>query len=184
MVDVPKDIETPRLTLRCSRPSDAPEVLAAITDSFEELHRWMRWADELPTLHEVEAHSRRLHIRFHQRDALPYRAYLKGTDTMVATCDLHHIDWNVPKFEIGYWVRTKFAGQGYMRECVKAVTKLAFSLGAKRVEIRSSSDNVRSCRVAEACGFELEGTLRHDNRWPNGDLKDMRVYSRIEPLPD
>ena len=36
------------------------------------------------------------------------------------------IDWSVPKFEIGYWVGTRFARKGYITEAVKRIERFAF----------------------------------------------------------
>ena len=36
----------------------------------------------------------------------------KGTSTIVGSSGLHRIEWEVPSFEIGYWVRTRYAGKG------------------------------------------------------------------------
>ena len=86
----------------------------------------------------------------------------------------------MPKVEIGYWVRKQFAGQGYVTEAVNAVTDFAFRVfEAKRVEIRMDDDNVLSSRVAERCGFELEGILRNERRKLDGSLGNTRVYSKV-----
>ena len=34
---------------------------------------------------------------------------------------LHRIDWDVPKFEIGYWCRTSLARRGYITEAVAKI---------------------------------------------------------------
>ena len=58
------------------------------------------------------------------------------------------------------------------------MVKLALEhLGAKRLEIRCDARNAASCRVAERCGFELEGVLHQCQRDMEGKLCDMRVYA-------
>jgi RimJ/RimL family protein N-acetyltransferase len=142
----------------------------------------MPWVQTCPTVEETEAHGRRAHANFYGRQGLTYRGWLKGTDAFVVSSGLHRIDWAVPRFEIGYWVRTSMTGRGYACEIVRAMTKLGIeTLNAKRVEIRCDSRNERSWRVAERCGFELEGVLRCDSLGTDGSTRDTRVYSRIEP---
>lgn len=93
---------------------------------------------------------------------------------------LHRIDWSVPRFEVGYWVRTRFLGRGYATEAARAVSEAAFEqLGARRVEIRCDDRNRRSAQVAERAGFALEGILRQDTRHFDGSLRDTRVYARV-----
>ena len=87
------------------------------------------------------------------------------------------VDWNVPRFEIGYWVRRRFEGQGYVTEAADAIARFAFgALGARRVEIRMDDRNERSWRVAERLGFRLEGVLRNESR-EGGGLRDTRIYA-------
>jgi RimJ/RimL family protein N-acetyltransferase len=104
--------------------------------------------------------------------------YLKGTDTFVGGSGLHQIDWDVPRFEIGYWRRSAHRGQGYITEAVRGITGFAFrTLGANRVEIRCDVRNERSQSVAESCGYTLEAVLRNNGRRVDGSLRDTRVYS-------
>ena len=179
LLDIPQQILTNRLLIRAPRPGDGPELNAAIRESAAEL-RWMPWATPLPSVEDSEAHSRRAAARFLAREDLPYRAFLKGKDTFVLGTGLHRIDWTVRRFEIGYWVRTPFAGRGYVTEAVGALTAMAFAtLGAERVEIRMDDRNLRSRGVPERLGYVLEGILRRDSRGPDGSLRDTRVYSTI-----
>jgi RimJ/RimL family protein N-acetyltransferase len=53
-------------------------------------------------------------------------------------------------------------------------------LGLHRLEVRHSTANVASCRVASNAGFEPEGTLRSALQHPDG-WHDMHVHSQIAP---
>ncbi len=60
------------------------------------------------------------------------------------------------------------------------LTRTAFEqLGANRVEIRCDVRNVRSRRVAERCGYVLEGTMRRDALATDGRLRDTLVFSLV-----
>ena len=49
-----------------------------------------------------------------------------------------------------------------MTEALNALTQYAFeTLKAKRVEIRIDTENLKSRKVAERCGYELEATLEN-----------------------
>ena len=61
-------------------------------------------------------------VAFQARSELRLHLYLKGTETLVGIAGLQDIDWDVPKFEIGYWCRTSFTGHGYTTEAVRAIT--------------------------------------------------------------
>ncbi|MGI9049716.1 MAG: GNAT family N-acetyltransferase, partial [Rubrobacteraceae bacterium] len=79
-----------------------------------------------------------------------------------------------PKFEIGYWRRSRFAGQGYITEAVRGIAAFAFD-----TEIRCDLRNHRSVKVAERASFTLEGELRNDTLAPDGTPRNTLVFSTI-----
>jgi RimJ/RimL family protein N-acetyltransferase len=52
-------------------------------------------------------------------------------------------------------------------------------LRAARVELITDEENTRSRRVAERCGFTLEGVLRHERRAEDTGLRNTCVYARL-----
>jgi RimJ/RimL family protein N-acetyltransferase len=182
LIDIPEEFETERLVIRAAQPGEGAAVNEAVRESHAELRSWLTWAETVQTVEQSEAQARDAHAKFHARADLIYRGWLKGTNEFVTGSGLHRIDWTVPRFEIGYFCRTRFVGQGYVSEAVHALARLAFeTLKAARVEIRCDELNERSWRVAERCGFTLEGTLRNNARAPDGSLRDIRVYAKVAP---
>ena len=182
--DFPDEIETERLLIRAPRPGDGRELRAAVKDSWDELKQWMPWATgELPDEAYYEVRVREGQAKFLLREDLMLLLFKKGTSTIVGSSGLHRINWNVPRFEIGYWVRTPYAGQGYITEAVQGIAAFAFdTLGARRVEIRCDAKNERSAAVAWRAGFELEATLRNEDRdHVTGGLRDTLVFARTAP---
>ncbi|HEV7300292.1 MAG TPA: GNAT family protein [Tepidisphaeraceae bacterium] len=178
--ELPETIETERLIIRPPRPGDGAAVNEAVRESFAELHRWMIWAKEVPTPEASEENVMAAVAKFAAREDLRLHLYDKASGALVGSSGLHAIDWAVPKCEIGYWMRTSRAGQGYATESAAAIAELALAtLGARRVEIRVDPLNERSWRVAERLGFTLEGTLRNDDRGPDGRLRDVRIYAKV-----
>jgi RimJ/RimL family protein N-acetyltransferase len=178
LLDVPESFETERLLIRSPLPGDGPELHAAVTESLERLAPWMPWPKEHKTVEDSEESARRARVAFLQRSELRLHLYLRGTDTMVGSSGLHRIDWEVPKFEIGYWCRTGFTGRGYVTEAVRGITAFAFeALGAKRVEIRCDSRNNPSVRVAERAGFLLEGELHNNEVGTDGEPSDTLIFA-------
>jgi RimJ/RimL family protein N-acetyltransferase len=179
LIDLPEHIETERLILRPPRVSEGAAINAAIRESLAELAPWMPWAKEAPTVEETEANVRKAIAHTLTRADIRIHLHLKSDGTFIGGSGFHRIDWSVPKVEIGYWVRTSFAGRGYVTEAVVAMTRFAIDvLKVARVEIRCAEKNLPSRRVAERAGFQLEGTLRHHAR-ECGQLRDTAVYSII-----
>jgi RimJ/RimL family protein N-acetyltransferase len=179
--DFPESFETERLTIRAPRPGDGPALNKALRASWKELQAWMPWATgEVPPVENSEERVREGRARFLKREDLWLFLFLKGTDTLVGSSGLHRMNWNVPRFEIGYWVNSDYAGQGFITEAVVGITNFAFNvLGAKRVEIRCDSLNERSAAVARRAGFEHEATLKNDERHHvTGRLRDTLIFAK------
>ena len=178
LLDFPESFETERLSIRSPLFGDGPELHAAVRESMEELTAWMTWPREHRTVDDSEASSRRARVAFLQRSELRLHLYLRGTRTLVGSSGLQGIDWEVPKFEIGYWCRTGYTGHGYITEAVLGITEFAFdTLGARRVEIRCDSRNLPSARVAERAGFELEARLNNNEVSTDGEPKNTLIYA-------
>ncbi len=180
---VPSSFETQRLFLRSFRAEDAPDLFAALTESIVELrsHLWfLPWVAEEPTPQSAEIRCRKAEANFLLRADLPYLAFEKASGRLVASFGLHRTDWLLPKTEVGYWVRTSETGKGFASEGVAALTVWALeSLGAKRVELVTDEQNTGSRRVAERCGFRLEGVLHNVMQSPNGMLRNSCIYAKL-----
>ncbi len=178
--DFPESFETERLLIRSQLPGDGPEMHAAVDESLGDLLPWMDWPKQHETIEDSEKQIRLNRVRFLQRTVLMLLLFLKGTNTLVGSSGLHRMDWSVPKFEIGYWCRTRFTGNGYVTEAVRGITTFAFEhLGARRVEIRCDALNRKSARVAERAGYTLEGELRNAEIGADGGLRNTLVFSVI-----
>ncbi len=133
-----------------------------------------------PTAEEYEELVRRGAARWLAREDLWLMLIRKSDGRWIGGSGLHRIDWDVPRFEIGYWVRASEEGKGYITEAVHAISAFAFEpLRAERVEIRCDALNTRSAAVARRCGYTLEATLRHDCRTPDGDLRDTLIFAML-----
>ncbi|HZG56314.1 GNAT family N-acetyltransferase [Paenibacillus sp.] len=179
----PECFETERLLIRAPLWGDGALVNEAVLESLEELRPWMPWAQQAPTVEESEANVRQARLDFLKRVDLRLMLVRKDTGAYIGGSGLHRIDWDVRKFEIGYWLRTSCVGQGYMTEAVEAIFGFAVrELAANRVEIRCDERNVRSAAVAERLGFPLEGVLRSDARATDGSLRNTKVYAKVRGL--
>ena len=182
LLDFADEILTERLVLRPPRAGDGMAVNEAVLESIEALQRWMPWATPVPMPEHSESWCRNAAADFLARRQLPMLFFLRDSGALVGSSGMPRIDWEVPRFEIGYWVRRRYEGRGYATEAVGALTRFTFeTLRAQRVEIRVDDRNERSWRVAERLGYRLEGVLRNEARDAYG-LRDTRVYAVTEPL--
>jgi RimJ/RimL family protein N-acetyltransferase len=139
----------------------------------------MPWAKVRPTPEQSEAVAQQGYKDFAAGKDHPMRLWLKD-GTFIGGTGFHRGNRDVPSFEIGYWCRTSFAGQGYISEAVETLCAFAFrDFGVERLEIRCDARNEGSRRVAEKCGFALEGILRHSDRAIDGTLRDTCIFARF-----
>lgn len=177
---IPESFTTARLLVRRSRVSDLDASFAVSQQSATELAAWMPWAYPEPLRSSMEIYYSTVEAKWDSREMLDFQVIESATQTLVGKVGLHHIDWLVPKFEIGYWVGTPFTGRGFCQEAVAGlVTYARDALGAKRIEIRSQPGNKRSRAVAERCGFMLEGISRHYMRAADNSLADSCAYAKV-----
>ena len=177
---IPEKIETERMVLRAARADDGPEAFAAVLESVDELAPWMPWVHPEPILEGSEEFHRSAQLKWTTREMLDFQWIDRASGALIGKGGFHTINWEVPKFEIGYWVRTSMANRGYCTEAVNALVLFAKQhLAARRLEICSDPRNAKSRRVAERCGFDLEGILRRDKRDPYGGLRDSCMYAKV-----
>lgn len=180
LLDFPDHFETRRLLIRAPRAGDGAAVSAAIRESHASLQDWLTWARKARTAREVEIEIREAALKFQAREDLRLHIYRKSDGEFVGSSGLHHPNWSVPSFKIGYWLRDSMTGQGYMTEAVRGITAFAFeTLGAQRLSIRCDAHNTRSAAVACRAGYILEGWLHNCQRDINGNLTDMLFFSRL-----
>lgn len=181
--DFPNEFHTERLYIRLPKPGDGELVYFAIEASKSELKRWLPFAQKNQSKEDVEANVRESYIKFLKReDMRRMHIFNRETGDLIGCTGLHRIDWEVPKFEIGYWIDSRKSGQGYITEAVQGITDYAFrELGANRVEIQCDVENGRSRAIPERLGFKLEGILQNDDVAVDGDgLRDTCIFAKIK----
>jgi aminoglycoside 6'-N-acetyltransferase len=104
----------------------------------------------------------------------------KRTDEFVAQIYVGPVSWDLPEFQIGYFVDQGHEGQGYVTEAVKATLRFVFNyLKAHRIRLKCDDTNVRSIRVAERCGMTREGHIRESKRNSDGEYSGTLYYGLL-----
>jgi [ribosomal protein S5]-alanine N-acetyltransferase len=89
-------------------------------------------------------------------------------------------------FELSYQLyEERFAGRGYTTEAVQLLVDYLFAVKKQdRIQLVIVPENAASRRIAEKCGFTLEGTAR-GALFNDGRSQDLLIYSllRSDPRP-
>jgi len=175
----PAELRGERVLIRPYRPEDAPEVFAAINESRERIKVWLPWAAEGHlSLADTEEFVERRASQWQEHEEFTLGIWDIASGRFLGGAGLHIHSWDVPYFELGYWIREGEVGKGFVREAVQLQTRMAFdTLGANRVEIRCDARNSRSRHIPESLGFILEGRHRNDARHTDGSLRDTLVFA-------
>lgn len=163
------------ITLRPWTRADAPSVMEAFHES--SIQRWhMR---RLDTGEEAFAWIEAWHERWRAESDASWAITNADDETLLGYVALRDVDLEFGYAEVTYWVLPASRGHGVATRACRAVADWVFTdLGLHRLEVRHSTTNASSCRVASNAGFPPEGTLRsallHLDGW-----HDMHVHSRI-----
>jgi RimJ/RimL family protein N-acetyltransferase len=176
----PETIESDRVIIRSAKPGDGEIFNRAVHASLPELSPWLGWVRRPPTVEESEESCRRAHAKFVAQEDMMAFIFSKEDGELIGGSGLHDMDWSLRCFEIGYWGRTGYTGRGLITEGVRALADFALrDLAANRVFLTTDNTNVRSWRLAERAGFELEGILRNERLDLDGKPRDTRVNARV-----
>jgi len=178
--DLPAEISGERVLLRPYRAGDGKALLEAIEESREKLQPWRPYEHSQvpPNEDETEAYVCNELEKWMQREYLSMSIWEKETGQYLGGVGLYGIRWEVPSFQMGYWLRASAEGKGYMTEAARLLCDLTFqTLKAKRVEIRCDTRNVRSAGVPRRLGFIYEETLQSATLTPQGEPIGDLIFS-------
>ena len=180
--ELPTRLETERLYLRPYRAGDGSMYLAVGLRNRAHLARHEA-ENPLTTINDgVEAENliQGLVSEWEKGASFFWGVFDRQTDDFVAQIYIGLTDRTLPAYELGYIADCDHEGRGYVTEAAKAALAFVFEhLGAHRVSLHCDETNVRSARVAERCGFTLEGRIREDKRAPDGGFTDTLCYGLL-----
>ena len=178
--DTPQDffarlpvIETPRLTLRKVRMSDAQDINAYARD--REVARHVLW-EAHQSAWDTRAYIR--YLLWQYRNGLPgsWAIVLRETGKVVGTIGYMSYYADNAAVEVGYSLSRECWGQGLMTEALGAVIDETFRvLNIHRIEAMHFTDNPASGRVMEKCGMTHEGHLR-GRIYCKGAFRDVEMW--------
>lgn len=179
----PHTLHTPRLRLEAPRPEHAAAFAEGVAASMASL-TYVAWG--------LRPRDLAWALRFCEDDAhsiaagqdLAFHVFALDDGAWVGRIDVHHIDFDARRGEIGYVGDQRRAGRGLMHEATRAVIELCFELGFMRIEAMSDARNARALHFATSVGLQFEGLLRRHERDPQGALCDMALYAVLNPQPE
>ncbi|MGD0769466.1 MAG: GNAT family N-acetyltransferase [Tepidisphaeraceae bacterium] len=180
LLEIPTELNGDRLTLRVPRAGDGAIVYPSVRDSLPELKQWMPWATDDYNQQRGEEWCRKSAANFLSREQLQFMILSRPKGRHIGNVGAFKFNWDIPSCEVGYWLHTAHTRRGCMTEAVGVLMAMLRShVHVRRVEIRTDAENLKSRRVAELAGFQLEGILRNNSVAIGGRLRNTCVFSWI-----
>lgn len=180
LLDLPSQLETQRLIVRPYQPGDGPAYFDVCQRNKEHLLPFEHGnpALSVDTVEDAEVLMRQFAIHWAAREVFFLGAWETANNSFAAQIYIGVANWNLPEFELGYFVDCAHKGKGFVTEAAEASLALIFDfMGARRVRLECNELNSRSWRLAERCGFIREGYLRQrhpdmprEDGIPSGDF--------------
>jgi RimJ/RimL family protein N-acetyltransferase len=180
LLEVPNHYETKRLHVRSYEAGDGEWYYAVGQKNHAHLERYESGnvIFSLNSVEDAEVAARQMQADFIARNCFFFGAFEQNA--FVAQIYIGVVSWDLPEFEIGYFVDREHEGQGYVAEAVRGGLGFTFEhLQAQRVRLECGDTNLRSIRVAERCGFMREAHFRENKRNPNGTISGTVIYGLL-----
>jgi RimJ/RimL family protein N-acetyltransferase len=162
--------------LRCDeRVDDRPAVVASSLDP--EIARWRHRPPADPA--DAEAYIRRRAAEWLRDDRYSWAVCEPTTGEMLGEVELAELDLCHGTADVACWALPAARGRGMTTTAVSAVLRFAYGgLDLHRVTYAWADGNIASARVAEKCGFRVEGRLRE--AWVvDGRRVDVHIAGRL-----
>ncbi|MCT4574895.1 MAG: GNAT family N-acetyltransferase [Alphaproteobacteria bacterium] len=176
-----KIIKGERIILRkldCSE-EQAKVLLSKIEKNRQHLLPWIQWVHYNKTYKDNYNFLKGKEEDWANKTDALYGIYLKKE--LIGVIELRKINYVRDSGELGYWIDSEYAGNGYMTEAVKVIEDIFFNRGLNRMVIKADVDNYASISVAEKNDYTFEGVLRQASYYMEGEgeFRNIAVYSKL-----
>lgn len=119
--------------------------------------------------------------RAKEKTYFPYIIIDTDNKKFIGFIDLKNINWEIPKAELGLYIDKEFSGKGITTKALRTFCDFYFeNYKFQKLFLRTHPDNISMRRVAEKCGFELEGIIKKDYKTTSGEIIDLAYYGKIK----
>ncbi len=168
-------------TIRLIEKSDLEDYFTLVQKNRERLERFFAGTvSRTSNKEETRIFLKEIEVGIENKIYFAYVIIDTQSESMVGFIDLKNIDWRIPKSEVGFFIDRDYAGKGITSKALDVLCEYCFTHhGFKKLFLRTHESNLPSRRVAEKCGFEIEGKLRSDYRTSSGELVDVLYYGKL-----
>ena len=181
LMKIPTRLETERLVVRKYKKGDGQDLFALVERNNNCQFLWANVEEvaSLKTKTEAEIMVRKHEAEWVGRLRFVMGVWLKDENKYVGQIWIEPDKWDVPSFEIGWFVDGGYEGMGVAAESARRCLEFLFdNLKAHRVSAIMRDTSPRSWKLAERLGFRREGHLR-ECRVENGIRYGLVRYGML-----
>jgi len=181
LMKIPTRLETERLVVRKYKKGDGQDLFALVERNNNCQFLWANVEEvaSLKTKTEAEIMVRKHEAEWVGRLRFVMGVWLRDENKCVGQIWIEPDKWDVPSFEIGWFVDGGYEGMGIAAESARRCLEFLFdNLKAYRVSAIMRDTSPRSWKLAERLGFRREGHLR-ECRIENGVRYGLVRYGML-----
>ena len=163
LLDIPTQLETERLIIRKYVKGDGRDLYLLLqrNGNRDFLRQNVEEVSSIKTDEEAEIKIRRHAAEWSARDRFVMGIWMKSENRYIGQIWIEPKRWEVPSFEIGWFLDRGYQGKGIATEAARHSLVFLFNdLNAHKVIAITRDSNTRSRKLAERLGFRKEGHLR------------------------
>ncbi|TET65280.1 N-acetyltransferase [Candidatus Bathyarchaeota archaeon] len=163
LLDIPTQLETERLVVRKYAKGDGQGLYLLLerNDNRDFLRKNVEKVSSINTDEDAEIKIRKHAAEWNACDRFVMGIWLKNENKYIGEIWIEPKRWDVPSFEIGWFLDKGYQGRGIATEAARRSLAFLFNdLDAHKVVVITRDNNSRSYILAERLGFRKEAHLR------------------------
>jgi RimJ/RimL family protein N-acetyltransferase len=135
---------------------------------------------ETKTVESTKVFMLKILERTKDKSYFPYVIIDAFDNKFVGFIDLKNIDDTIRKAELGFYMDENYTGKGIMTKALNCICDYYFEeYQFSKLFLRTHPDNLPTRKLAEKCGFKVEGVIRNDYMTTSGKIIDLVYYGRL-----
>lgn len=181
LLEIPEELDCERILLRKYRKGDGTGFLEIFerNNNREALRDSVDEAKNVKNEDDAEVRIRQMMVDWEARKRFVMTIWLKEFRTQIGQIWIEANRWDVPSFELGWFLDAGYWGLGYATEAAKRAMMFIFEdLNAHKIVVITRDYNEKSYRLAERLGFVKEGHFR-EGRIDDGKRYGLLFYGML-----
>ena len=163
--NLPQKIETERLIIKKYKQGEGKDLFALLerNNNRDFLREHVDEATDIITLEDAEKRVRYLEKCWDDKERFVMGMWFKSNETFIGNIWIEPNKWDVPSFELGYFLDKGYIRKGIASEATIRAVKFIFEeLQAHKIIILTRDTNIPSYKLAERIGFIREGHIKEN----------------------